>query len=192
MRAGLPFKYWYDEEREALAKLLPNYDINLVIDILCATSMNSTLKANVTLFLKAMYQINNDLPLKGFMPNIKKGIEDCLAGGQLNGMKTGSFARALKGDKDAVVVDLWHQRCYGIDREEQQETRTIVRTPTPKEYRAVEAEVRNSARILQYEPRQVSAMIWGGMRKLYGNLHDTGTYSGMLKIQLQNNLFPLI
>jgi hypothetical protein len=50
------------------------------------------------------------------MPNIKQQLEQIRKGDELTGRKIRSFARAMAGDPDAVVVDIWLLRAFNMDR----------------------------------------------------------------------------
>jgi len=64
--------------------------------------------------------------------------------------KTNSFARAIAGDEEAVVVDVWMCRAAGIDRD----------APTTVQYREISSAVRSLAREWKVAPRTMQALIW--------------------------------
>ena len=67
----------------------------------------------------------------------------------LKGDKVNAFARAIAGDSEAVVVDVWMQRAAGLDRD-----LTVV------QYREVSSAVRSLARQWGLEPATMQALIW--------------------------------
>lgn len=68
----------------------------------------------------------------------------------LNGLKTNAFARAIAGDPNAVVVDVWMMRAAGFDHD----------SPNVTQYRMVTDAVNRIARETGLEPRVAQALIW--------------------------------
>jgi hypothetical protein len=64
--------------------------------------------------------------------------------------KTVNFAKAIAGDSEAVVVDVWMCRAAGLDRD----------APTVVQYREISSAVRSLAREWQLEPATMQALIW--------------------------------
>jgi hypothetical protein len=64
--------------------------------------------------------------------------------------KTNSFARAIAGDEEAVVVDVWMSRAARINRD----------APTRVQYREISSAVRSLAREWKVAPRTMQALIW--------------------------------
>lgn len=71
------------------------------------------------------------------------------------GTKTGSFARAIAGDSDAITVDVWMLRAAGItDRD----------APTTRQYREIAHAVRRVASERGISPAACQAAAWVGAR----------------------------
>ena len=68
----------------------------------------------------------------------------------LNGLKTNAFARAIAGDANAVVVDVWMMRAAGFEHD----------SPNVGQYRMVTEAVNRIARETGLEPRVAQALIW--------------------------------
>lgn len=68
----------------------------------------------------------------------------------LNGLKTNAFARAISGDMDAVVVDVWMCRAAGLGKD----------APNKREYREIAEAVRMVAADYGYQPAVMQAFIW--------------------------------
>jgi len=68
----------------------------------------------------------------------------------LKAEKTSAFARAIAGDDDAVVVDVWMCRAAGLDRD----------APTVVQYREISSAVRSLAREWGVSPRTMQALVW--------------------------------
>jgi hypothetical protein len=68
----------------------------------------------------------------------------------LKGQKTNAFARAIAGDTDAVVIDVWMMRAAGMPTD----------SPNKTQYREVSEAVRNVAAEFGITPRTAQALIW--------------------------------
>lgn len=68
----------------------------------------------------------------------------------LKGMKTNAFARAIAGDEQAVVIDVWMLRAVGIEK----------KTPNQSGYN----ELSEAVKVVAFEhgmtPRAMQALIW--------------------------------
>ncbi|MCB9047642.1 MAG: hypothetical protein H6550_16025 [Chitinophagales bacterium] len=122
----------------------------------------------------------------------------------LSGRKISSFAAAMSGDKNAVVVDIWLLRAFDMHRKFQTKTK-LTDMPvdlfgntdgyalgklrnsgaTDRQYSMIEDWVRVVAACMQVESRQLSAMIWAGVRIAHNG--DTEThYKERLQHYMQN------
>jgi len=68
----------------------------------------------------------------------------------LPGAKTNAFARAMAGDHNAVVIDIWMMRAARMTRD----------IPTDRDYRILSAAVRKVADETDLTPRTTQALIW--------------------------------
>ena len=68
----------------------------------------------------------------------------------LKGAKTNAFAKAIAGDEQAVVIDVWMLRAVGIEK----------KTPTLNQYRELVDAVRKTAFDFGMTPRAMQALIW--------------------------------
>lgn len=68
----------------------------------------------------------------------------------LNGKKTNAFAKAIAGDENAVVIDVWMLRAVGIEK----------KSPTPKQYDELAEAVTKVAIEKNLTPRTTQALIW--------------------------------
>ena len=68
----------------------------------------------------------------------------------LNGMKTNAFAKAIAGDENAVVIDVWMLRAVGIEK----------KSPTKNQYNEMAEAVTKVAIELGLTPRTTQALIW--------------------------------
>ena len=68
----------------------------------------------------------------------------------LNGPKTSAFARALTGDDQAIVVDVWMLRAAGYTKD----------SPNKTDYAEISAAIRNVSDKMGLSPRTTQALIW--------------------------------
>jgi hypothetical protein len=111
---GLKDKLWYENQTAEFIKIFGYIRLPLVSKIFAATSINSSLKSNIRLFRKAYHEMTNNLPLSNYLPVMKLQLERIQKGEDINGRKIKSFAAALSGDPNAVVVDIWLLRAFEV------------------------------------------------------------------------------
>jgi hypothetical protein len=68
----------------------------------------------------------------------------------LNGQKTNAFAKAIAGDENAVVIDVWMLRAVGIEK----------KSPTQAQYKVLADAVTATANMYGMTPRSMQALIW--------------------------------
>ena len=68
----------------------------------------------------------------------------------LKGMKTNAFAKAIAGDEQAVVIDVWMLRAVGIEK----------KTPNQSGYNELANAVKTVAFEFGMTPRSMQALIW--------------------------------
>lgn len=68
----------------------------------------------------------------------------------LKGLKTNAFAKAIAGDEQAVVIDVWMLRAVGIEK----------KTPTLNQYKELVDAVKKTAFDFGMTPRAMQALIW--------------------------------
>lgn len=183
---------WYKECMNLFIDLFGVEHLRMITQLFAATSINSSLKSNVQLFRRALYEIVNGLPIGEYVPVMKMQIERIRRGEEIQGQKIRAFARAMAGDINAVVVDIWLLRAFDEDR---QYLRTLSGRKqsggaTQKQFELIEFTVREKAALINLNPCQVSAMIWSGCR-----IYHTGDYNTHYKeylLQHFNNLFNVI
>ena len=68
----------------------------------------------------------------------------------LKGLKTNNFAKAIAGNENAVVIDVWMLRALGIEK----------KTPTQSQYKQMADAVTEVATLHGMTPRAMQALIW--------------------------------
>ena len=182
---GIKDKDWYHKCTAMFIELFGFEKLHLVSELFAATSINSSLKSNIRLFRKALHQIENNLPFTNYLPVMFLQLERIRAGEPIQGRKITSFAAAMRGDINAVVVDTWLLRAFELDRKYYRKESQTYRNAgaTDKDYSTIERWCRDYAEDNGYEARQVSAMIWCGIRSLQSKEIETN-YHNILRFQL--------
>ncbi len=191
-KVGAKDMFWYQDCERIFADMFGVENLGLIASMFAATSINTSLKSNITLFRKAYYQHIYNLPIEGYLPNIKTQLERIREGLELSGRKILSFKNAMSGDKEAIVVDIHILRAFDQDRRyyRANDNRERSAGATEKQYDIIEAYMREEAHKLGIEPRQFCSMVWAGTRISNGGDRETH-YKNILKHQF-TNLFNVI
>jgi hypothetical protein len=140
---------WYHEAQEVAQEVANNLNASLEIGagVVSAFSPRERWSSNVT---KAVaFSLGHSV---SGLKNNTKMANDVLAGGidALKGLKTNAFARAIAGDTDAVVVDVWMMRAAEMKND----------SPTQGQYHAISQAVVQVAGEFGLTPRTAQALIW--------------------------------
>lgn len=154
---------WYQNTEMLLGELY-NTNRKFAARLLAATSINSSLKSNVRLFRRAYHEYLTGAPVGNYLPVMRLQIERVRSGYPMLGRKINSFAAAMSGDVNAVVVDMWLLRAFGEYKTYRRVNKMRSAGATERQYTDIENWVRGYAEMTSREPRQVSAMIWSGIR----------------------------
>lgn len=101
----------------------------------------------------ARHWLDTGEPHPGTLPNTCAALAWYQASGEIRGPKTGAFARALLGDLDAVVIDVWILRALAVPEDH---------SPRGAAYDRLAARVRRLARRVGHSPRDTQAALWVG------------------------------
>lgn len=106
---------WYCRVGEAIRKRF-GVDAELFIDLLAATSPRNRVRKNwrTAIRIYQAYQHGEDF-LVGVMKSHRPNVWRALRREPLSGDKVRRFAENLKGNTDAVTIDVWICRALGID-----------------------------------------------------------------------------
>lgn len=198
IQIGSRDQHWYADCKKIFLKLFGEEKLPLVCKLFAATSINTSLKSNITLFRKALYEIENNLPVGKYLPNIRKQLIAIREGGELSGQKIRAFEKAMAGCPDAVVVDTWLLRAFKMEtqyfrqKKGAEKGRGLLRSngASEKTFTEIESWVRNYAAQKGYKAAEISSMIWAGIR-----IEKTGDRNTHYKEILENkltNLFNVI
>lgn len=155
IRKGSKDRFWYRDTEALFVELFGSDRLGLSTQLFAATSIKTSLPANIRLFRRALNEIENGLPFSNYLPAMLFQLELIRKGEPIQARKIRNFAAAMSGDVSAVVVDRWIMRAFGLDGD---------KSPTTREYDAIENLVKYAANVRGEEPRQTCAMIWSGIR----------------------------
>ena len=140
---------WYHEAQEVAEDIAEIMGVSLEIgaSIVSAFSPRERWSSNVA---KA-YAFANGLPVSGLSNNLKMAQRATELGfDALKGQKTNAFARAIAGDTDAVVIDVWMCRAANLGTD----------SPNKGQYRELSEAVHIVANEFGITPRTAQALIW--------------------------------
>ena len=140
---------WYRDAEEVAEEVARNLDTTLEVgaSIVAAFSPRERWSTNVA---KAIAYSLGGRP-KGLTNNLTMADNAMTMGfDALRGLKTNAFARAIAGDSDAVVIDIWMMRAAGMETD----------SPNKTQYRILSDTVRKIAGEFHITPRTCQALIW--------------------------------
>jgi hypothetical protein len=140
---------WYMDAERVAAQVARNLDSTLEVGatVVSAFSPRERWTNNVTKAIS--FSLGNNIP--GFKNNMVMA-NNAIAFGYdaLKGLKTNAFARAIAGDEQAVVIDVWMLRAVGIEK----------KTPNQSTYNELANAVKKVAFDFGMTPRAMQALIW--------------------------------
>jgi len=140
---------WYMEAEKVAHKVAENLETTLEVgaSVVSAFSPRERWTSNVT---KAIH-FSLGKPITGLSNNLKMAKASLELGyDALKGLKTNAFARAIAGDENAVVIDVWMMRAAGMEKD----------SPNKTEYRELSNAVVRIAERFALTPRTTQALIW--------------------------------
>jgi hypothetical protein len=140
---------WYLDAERVAEKVAENLGATLEVGatVVSAFSPRERWTANVS---KAIaFSLGQDVV--GLSNNLKMANAALTLGfSALKGAKTNAFARAIAGNEQAVVIDVWMLRAVGIEK----------KTPTLNQYKEMVEAVKKTAFDFGMTPRAMQALIW--------------------------------
>jgi thermostable 8-oxoguanine DNA glycosylase len=141
---------WYLDAETIAREVATNLNTTLEIGatVVSAFSPRERWARNVSNAVK--FSLGHEL--KGVLGNNIRMAEKALTMGfdALKGMKTNAFAKAIAGNENAVVIDVWMLRALGIEK----------KTPTQSQYKEMADAVTAVATKHGMTPRAMQALIW--------------------------------
>ena len=140
---------WYYEAQEVAEDVAEILGASLEIgaSIVSAFSPRERWSSNVA---KA-YAFANGKPVTGLQNNLRMAQAAMVSGfDALKGQKTNAFARAIAGDTDAVVIDVWMCRAANLGTD----------SPNKSQYLALSDAIRKVDSDHGITPRTAQALIW--------------------------------
>ena len=141
---------WYADAQEVAEDVAEIMGTTLEVgaSIVSAFSPRERWASNVA---KA-YSFAHGKPIVGLSNNLKMAQRATELGfDALRGQKTNAFARAIAGDDNAVVIDVWMIRAAGLDAS---------KGVNKSQYKALAEAVRTVAYSHGLSPRTMQALIW--------------------------------
>lgn len=140
---------WYCDAEKVALEVARNLDSSLEVgaSVISAFSPRERWTSNVA---KAI-AFSLGEKVTGLSNNLKMAQASLILGyDALKGPKTNAFARAIAGDENAVVVDVWMMRAAGCDND----------SPSKKQYVEISESVVKVAQKFGMTPRACQALIW--------------------------------
>ena len=140
---------WYMEAEKVAQEVAENLDASLEVgaSVVSAFSPRERWTSNVAKAIS--FSLGEDVT--GLSNNLKMANASLILGfDALKGQKTNAFARAIAGDENAVVVDVWMMRAAGSEKD----------SPNKTEYAEISEAVVKIANRFQMTPRTAQALIW--------------------------------
>ncbi len=153
---------WYERDREFLQQTFRG-DWKLVAALLAATSPQVTMSISWNLSMKIYrgFVAGTEVSVNGMQKTHRKNVLRALSGEELQGRKVNSFYRALTGDGDAVVLDLWMLRLFKFYPKHSH-------NPQGGRYNKLAQKFRVVARSHGYAPAEFQAALWICYRQKHG------------------------
>lgn len=140
---------WYADAEKVAHEVARNLDTTLEIgaSVISAFSPRERWSSNVE---KAV-AFSLGKKVTGLSNNLKMAQGSLTLGfDALKGQKTNAFARAIAGDQNAVVIDVWMMRAAGAEKD----------SPNKTEYAEMSQAVKRVAHKFGLTPRTTQALIW--------------------------------
>ena len=140
---------WYRDAEEVAEEVARNLDVSLEVgaSIVSAFSPRERWSSNVA---KAIaFSLGHEV--RGLGQNLRMAQASLALGfDALKGAKTNAFARAIAGDTNAVVIDVWMMRAAKMESD----------SPTQAQYIRLSRALTNVAKEFGITPRTAQALSW--------------------------------
>lgn len=140
---------WYMDAERVAAEVARNLGSTLEVGATVVSAFSPRERWTNNVAKAISFSLGRDVP--GFKNNMKMANNALTMGFKaLNGPKTNAFAKAIAGDEQAVVIDVWMLRALGIEK----------KSPTQSQYIEMAEAVTTVAIEHGMTPRAMQALIW--------------------------------
>jgi hypothetical protein len=140
---------WYADAEKVAEKVAENLDTTLEIGASVVSAFSPRERWTTNVAKAIAFSLGEQVT--GLSNNLKMAQMSLTYGfDALKGPKTNAFARAIAGDENAVVVDVWMMRAagYGVD------------SPNKTQYTEVSEAITKVAEEFKLTPRVCQGLIW--------------------------------
>lgn len=150
---GLHNANWYDKALFEIDQIceLEGWNRERFINILSILSPRVQVRRNVRMALK---YISTGTHYSGTLTNIISAVKKYEETSKVNGPKVTAFAKALKGDNEAIVLDVWMARALKVEQKKLKN-----KGIQKKSQKAIH----KVAKKIGLSPRNTQAAIWAGI-----------------------------
>lgn len=162
---GQDGKDWYLETLPSLVMVAEGLGVTVqyLSDILAITSPRVHVRRNIRI---ALTYITGG-GYAGVMSGVVQSLRYYEDTGIIRGPKTSAFAKALRGDGDAIVLDVWMARALNVEQS---------KLPTKAVKLKAEGRVAKVARQLGWTPAETQAAIWTHLVRTHRDSTGRRTY----------------
>lgn len=146
---------WYVRAHTDIIAKWGAHQVDLMCDLIAATSPQATVVQNIKLAEDAYYNYE-DGNWKPWIRSHRKNVERAFKREPLSGPKVRAFAAALKGDRDATVVDTWMLKAAGYRGKALKHKRS---------FKVTERAIQIAAAAVGMKNTEAQATIWMAYRK---------------------------
>jgi hypothetical protein len=140
---------WYVDAERIAEKVAENLDTTLEIGASVVSAFSPRERWSINVARAIAFSLGQDVHcLKNNIVMANNALT--LGFDALKGLKTNAFAKAIAGDEQAVVIDVWMLRAVGIEK----------KTPGQTQYNSLVEAVKKVAFDNGMTPRATQALIW--------------------------------
>ena len=140
---------WYFDAESVAREVAANMSLDLDRAACIVSAFSPRERWSVNVRKALAYSVG--LPVAGLTNNVSMADASLVHGfDALKGLKTNAFARAIAGDIDAVVIDVWMCRAANF----------VTDSPNKTQYNFLADAVRDAAQLFGISPRTAQALIW--------------------------------
>jgi hypothetical protein len=140
---------WYVDAERIAEQVARNLDTTLEVGATVVSAFSPRERWSVNVARAIQFSLGE--PVTCLKNNIVMANNALTLGfSALKGLKTNAFAKAIAGDEQAVVIDVWMLRAVGIEK----------KTPSQSGYSELAEAVKKVAFEFGMTPRAMQALIW--------------------------------